>query len=169
MCWFDTFVYCNMTTSLVLANTSSMQHNYHFFFLVGTIKIWFLSNLEVYSTALLTIISTLCISFPGLIYLPVLRFPLKKHLSSSPTSLPPGSHHSASVLLLLFNCWVVSDSFATPWTVACQAPLTMGFSRQECWSGLPFPSPEDLCFYEFQLFRVFFFCFYEFRFFRFHM
>ena len=32
----------------------------------------------------------------------------------------------------------------TPWTVAHQAPLSMGFSRQECWSGLPFPSPEDL-------------------------
>ena len=31
--------------------------------------------------------------------------------------------------------------FATPWTVAYQAPLSMGFSRQECWSGLPFPSP----------------------------
>ena len=30
--------------------------------------------------------------------------------------------------------------FATPWTVACQAPLSMGFSRQEYWSGLPFPS-----------------------------
>ena len=38
---------------------------------------------------------------------------------------------------------VVSDS-ATPWTVARQAPLSMGFSRQEYWSGLPFPSPEDL-------------------------
>ena len=31
--------------------------------------------------------------------------------------------------------------FATPWTVAYQAPLSMGFSRQEYWSGLPFPSP----------------------------
>ena len=31
--------------------------------------------------------------------------------------------------------------FANPWTVAHQAPLSMGFSRQECWSGLPFPSP----------------------------
>ena len=36
---------------------------------------------------------------------------------------------------------VVSDSFATPWTVACQALLSMGFSRQEYWNGLPFPSP----------------------------
>ena len=34
--------------------------------------------------------------------------------------------------------------FATLWTVACQAPLSMGFSRQEYWSGLPFPSPGDL-------------------------
>ena len=32
----------------------------------------------------------------------------------------------------------------TPWTVAYQAPLSMGFSRQEYWSGLPFPSPGDL-------------------------
>ena len=34
--------------------------------------------------------------------------------------------------------------FVTPWTVACQAPLSMGFSRQEYWSGLPFPPPGDL-------------------------
>ena len=34
--------------------------------------------------------------------------------------------------------------FATPQTVACQAPLSMGFSRQEYWSGLPFTSPGDL-------------------------
>ena len=33
--------------------------------------------------------------------------------------------------------------FATPWTVACQASLSMGFSGQEYWSGLPFPSPGD--------------------------
>ena len=34
--------------------------------------------------------------------------------------------------------------FATPWTVAYQASPSMGFSRQECWSGWPFPSPGDL-------------------------
>ena len=34
--------------------------------------------------------------------------------------------------------------FATPWTVAHQAPLSVEFSRQEYWSGLPFPSPGDL-------------------------
>ena len=34
--------------------------------------------------------------------------------------------------------------FVTPWTVAYQAPPSMGFSRQEYWSGLPFPFPGDL-------------------------
>ena len=34
--------------------------------------------------------------------------------------------------------------FVTPGTVACQVPLSMGFSRQEFWSGLPFSSPGDL-------------------------
>ena len=34
--------------------------------------------------------------------------------------------------------------FVTPWTVARQAPLSMGFSRHEYWSGLPFPPPGDL-------------------------
>ena len=32
----------------------------------------------------------------------------------------------------------------TPWTIACQAPLSMGFSQQEYWSGLPFSPPGDL-------------------------
>ena len=40
---------------------------------------------------------------------------------------------------LLSRVWL----FATPWTVACQAPLSMEFSRQEYWRGLPFPSPGD--------------------------
>ena len=34
--------------------------------------------------------------------------------------------------------------FKTPWTISYQAPLSMEFSRQEYWSGLPFPSPGDL-------------------------
>ena len=40
-------------------------------------------------------------------------------------------------------CSVVSDC-ATPWAVARQAPLSMGFPRQEYWSGLLFPPPRDL-------------------------
>ena len=47
----------------------------------------------------------------------------------------------ARARVLALSCGLL---FVTPWTVACQAPLSMGFSRQECWSGLPFPSPGDL-------------------------
>ena len=42
---------------------------------------------------------------------------------------------------MLFSHQVISDTFATPWTVACQASLSMGFPRQNYWSGLSFPSP----------------------------
>ena len=41
----------------------------------------------------------------------------------------------------LFSC---VQLFATPWAVACQAPLSIGFSEQECYSGLLFPAPGDL-------------------------
>ena len=43
-----------------------------------------------------------------------------------------------------FSHSVVSCSFVTPWTIALQAPLSVGFPRQEYWSVLPFPSPGDL-------------------------
>ena len=39
---------------------------------------------------------------------------------------------------------ILSECFAAPWTVAHQACLSMGFSRQEYWSGFPFLAPEDL-------------------------
>ena len=42
---------------------------------------------------------------------------------------------------IVCECSVVSDSFATSWTIACQAPLSARFSRQEYWNGLSFPSP----------------------------
>ena len=75
--------------------------------------------------------------------------------------IPPSPSLTESKSLCLFCClayrviitiflseWVKSLScvwlFATPWTVAYQAPLSMGFSRQEYWRGLPFPSPGDL-------------------------
>ena len=44
---------------------------------------------------------------------------------------------------LVLICLIVSDSFATLWTVAHQAPLSTEFSRQEYWIGLPFSSPAD--------------------------
>ena len=50
-------------------------------------------------------------------------------------------HHSRILLSLFKSCLT---GFVTPWTVALQAPLSMGFPRQGYWSGLPFPSPGDL-------------------------
>ena len=55
--------------------------------------------------------------------------------NSSPFALSPWSEVKSLSRVRLF---------ATPWTIAYQAPLSMGFSRQEYWSGLPFPSPGDL-------------------------
>ena len=50
------------------------------------------------------------------------------------------------IITLVFEVKSVScvRLFASPWTVACQAPLSVGFPRQEYWSGLSFPSPGDL-------------------------
>ena len=46
-------------------------------------------------------------------------------------------------LLLLLSCFSSVRFFATPYTIALQAPLSMGFSRQEYWSGLPRPPPGE--------------------------
>ena len=45
------------------------------------------------------------------------------------------------LLIILLSHFSHVQLFVTPWTVACQAPRSMGFSRQEYWSGLPCPPP----------------------------
>ena len=55
-------------------------------------------------------------------------------------SVPATASEVAMHVCVLSRGWL----FVTPWTAAHQAPWSMGFSRQEYWSGLPFPSPEDL-------------------------
>ena len=52
----------------------------------------------------------------------------------------PGTHAAGNGVQLLSRVQL----FATPWTVAHQVPLSVGFPRQECWSGLPFLSPGGL-------------------------
>ena len=55
-----------------------------------------------------------------------------------------------SFFICYYNLYRKKDSpktcptLATPWTVACQAPLSLGFSKQEYWSGLPCPPPGNL-------------------------
>ena len=79
---------------------------------------------------------------------------LSSSSSSSSISHSPSPHlmvPSATTNLLfvamlccaVLCCSVVSDSVIS-WTVVCQAPLSMEFSRQEYWSGMPFPTPGDL-------------------------
>ena len=73
----------------------------------------------------------------------LLRQKLRLHKGSFPkvTQLENVDTIHSSAMLLLFGSSVVSDS---AWTAACQAPISMGFSRQEYQSGLPFPLPVDL-------------------------
>ena len=52
-------------------------------------------------------------------------------------------HISGNIASLMLSCSLLSDS-ATSWTVAHEAPLFMGYPRQEYWSGLPFPPPGNL-------------------------
>jgi len=61
-----------------------------------------------------------------------LRLTVKKKKKKQDRGIQP--HH----------CMTNSRVFVTLWTVVCQAPLYMGFSRQEYWSGLPSPPPGDL-------------------------
>ena len=52
--------------------------------------------------------------------------------------------HTVLFSMSVCVCLVVSNFFVILWTIACQAPLSIRFSRQECWSGLPCPTPGDL-------------------------
>ena len=70
---------------------------------------------------------------------------IQKHqFFSTQPSLWSSSHirtwHRVQDVLCAFSCVWLHD----PWAVACQAPLSVGFSRQEYWNGLPFRIPEDL-------------------------
>ena len=64
----------------------------------------------------------------------------KLHIFWCTTSLKASRYCIACVLSHCSHVWL----FVTPWTVTCQAPLFMGFPRQDHWSGLPFLSPGDL-------------------------
>ena len=71
---------------------------------------------------------------------------LQKGMILNPLLSYPGPHilknsFLTTLLLLLLSCFSRVRLLATPWTAAYQAPPSMGFSRQEYWSGVPLPSP----------------------------
>ena len=63
---------------------------------------------------------------------------IHKQATTAPAHIPQYHSHTFACM---FSCVQLC---ATPWTVAHQSPLFIGFSRQKYWSGLPFPCPEDL-------------------------
>ena len=72
--------------------------------------------------------------------------PKKKSLITNSNILMRLSQSQIKWNFLLFYCYILShvQLLTTPWTVSCQAPLSMEFSRQEYWSGLPFPPLRNL-------------------------
>ena len=79
----------------------------------------------------------------NILSLTVSFFPLSP--SSVVSTEPVSPFHNTALLPYCRRCWVavMFNSFVTPWTVARRAPLSMEFSRQEYWNGLPFPAPGD--------------------------
>ena len=69
-------------------------------------------------------------------------------MPSPVTEVPASSHYQDAMFLITLECALNHFShvqlFVTLWTITRQAPLSMGCSRQEDWSQLPFPSPGDL-------------------------
>ena len=86
-------------------------------------------SLWVTCASLKTLQSCLCLTHH--------RHPSHQKDSDAPDDLAP----RRSLLLLLLSRFSRVRLLATPWTAAHQAPPSMGFSRQECWSGVPLPSP----------------------------
>ena len=72
------------------------------------------------------------------------RVPLKYHQTSFWNGDDLHFYRIYKIMLLLFSHQVMSNSLQSPWTVARQTPLSMGFPRQEYWRGLPFSSLGDL-------------------------
>ena len=94
--------------------------------------------------ALMCLSSTYMVS-PWTTILPLLStvkmhcFPLLQPLPTLPSQVPVKGLFYIDTLML-FSCSVVSNSLVTPWTAALQAPLSMGFPKQEYWRRLSFPS-----------------------------
>ena len=123
----------------------------HLFYIYYYDYPWFCLGTVTYVYALITLIGFKLYSSPtkllrikpsmSLLQFPVFLAPFRPHFSwLNPSYVVSGPWKWKVKVKLLGRVWL----FVTPWTVAHQAPLSMGFSRQGYWSGLPFPSPGDL-------------------------
>jgi len=111
---------------------------------------WMFSFKPTFSLSSFTFIKTL-FSASSLSAIRVVPSAYLRLLIFLPAILIPAYASSSPVFLMMYSAYKLNKVkvkslscvrlFATPWTVAYQAPLSMGFSRQEYWSGVPLPSP----------------------------
>ena len=136
----------------------SFSFSFSFFFLVRTFKFYSLGKLQLYHTVLSTIVTMLYQILRFYFYSLTAEslYPLT-NLSLFPPTPGPGNNFCfyefgffffiadvGDVCVCVFQSLPHVRFFATPWTLACQIPLSLEFSRQEYWSGQSFPSPGDL-------------------------
>ena len=116
----------------------------------GPVEIWLLDLLKMQMSSLHNIIRSAFyqISDSGFQLLPFLNhFPAQVRLHNTQRVEIRGTDIQETVSLMVWKlfdvCWLLRhvQLSVTPWTVDCQAPLSMDCFRQEYWSGLPFPSP----------------------------
>lgn len=93
MCCFDTLIHHRMDATIELVNTFITSHNYHYFFVPRTFKIYSHSNFEVYNTAVLTRVTMLYIRSPEFICLITGSLYPLTNVSLHPSA--PGNHHSS--------------------------------------------------------------------------
>ena len=80
----------------------------------------------------------------GLLHFRQILYLLSNQRSNQEKSPGEGSHQGRSECVCALSCFSPVQLFVTPWTIASQASLFVGFSRQEYWSGLSCPPPGDL-------------------------
>ena len=141
----DALILAYTNQSLLIRNT----HNFVLFSSNSGLFLWYC--LDIFTNVPSSFLNTFMLyDLAGNVLSPLFHLSLSytyvDALNQLCTSQPAFS--SSQMFPLLISCEVKSLSrvrlLATPWTVAYQAPPSTGFSRQEYWSGLPFPSPGNL-------------------------
>ena len=146
MCLKGNFTHCRRAASLYILYSPTT--------LYALISLWHLLFFNVfvtlYSISQSSFLLSICYLTHSLCLIHFIElFP--RNLSQSLSFHHPNPHswqsltpRDITILPYSYCCLVTSSPFATPWTESLQAPLSMGFSRQEYWSGLPFPCSGDL-------------------------
>ena len=119
MCWWDTFIYSEMITTVGLVNFFIIWHNNHFFFVMRACEICSLSNFQICSIAFWTIVTMLCIRVPELIRLRkfehfVQNLPTSPNPQPLTTTILPSAFidfiYKWNIEYLSFSVWLISLS-----------------------------------------------------------